>query len=37
MAGLCLNEAGGTAWFAHIGGFITGVIFNYLFKMVKIE
>ena len=34
---LGIQEAGGTAWFAHIGGFITGVIFNYLFKMVKIE
>ena len=34
---LGIEEAGGTAWFAHIGGFISGVIFNYLFKMIRIE
>ena len=40
MAGigtLGIEEAGGTAWFAHIGGFVSGVLFNYFFKMVKIE
>ena len=34
---LGIEEAGGTAWFAHIGGFISGVLFNYLFKMIRIE
>ena len=34
---LGIEEAGGTAWFAHIGGFVSGVLFNYLFKMVRIE
>ena len=40
MAGigtLGIEEAGGTAWFAHIGGFVSGVLLNYFFKMVKIE
>ena len=34
---LGIKESGGTAWFAHIGGFISGVLFNYLFKKIKIE
>lgn len=34
---LGIEQAGGTAWFAHIGGFISGVLFNYLFKIIKIE
>ena len=34
---LGIEQAGGTAWFAHIGGFISGVLFNYLFKMIRIE
>ena len=34
---LGIEQTGGTAWFAHIGGFISGVLFNYLFKIIKIE
>jgi len=34
---LGIEETGGTAWFAHIGGFISGVLFNYIFKMIRIE
>ena len=34
---LGIEQSGGTAWFAHIGGFISGVLFNYLFKIIKIE
>ena len=34
---LGIEESGGTAWFAHIGGFISGVLFNYLFKKIRIE
>ena len=30
---LGIEQTGGTAWFAHIGGFISGVLFNYLFKI----
>ena len=28
---LGIEQTGGTAWFAHIGGFISGVLLNYLF------
>ena len=34
---LGIEQTGGTAWFAHIGVFISGVLFNYLFKIIKIE
>ena len=34
---LGIEQTGGTAWFAHIGGFISGVLFNYFFKIIKIE
>ena len=34
---LGIEQTGGTAWFAHIGGFISGVLFNYLFKIIRIE
>ena len=34
---LGIEESGGTAWFAHIGGFISGALFNYLFKKIRIE
>ena len=34
---LGIEQTGGTAWFAHIGGFISGVLFNYLFKKIRIE
>ena len=33
---LGIEQTGGTAWFAHIGGFISGVLFNYLFKIINI-
>ena len=31
------NSGGGVAWFAHIGGFITGVLLERFFKFVRIE
>ncbi len=34
---LSLDSAGGVAWFAHIGGFIAGVGFNYIFQHIKIK
>ena len=34
---LGIEQTCGTAWFAHIGGFISGVLFYYLFKIIKIE
>ncbi len=34
---LSLDTAGGVAWFAHIGGFIAGVGFNYIFQHIKIK
>ena len=36
MGALGLDTTGGVAWFAHIGGFITGVILNQAFKIIKI-
>ena len=33
---LGIEQTGGTAWFAHIGGFITGIMLNQAFKLVKI-
>ena len=34
---LGINTTGGVAWFAHIGGFVTGVLLDRLFKMVRFE
>lgn len=34
---LGLDTTGGVAWFAHIGGFIAGVGFNYIFQQIKIK
>jgi len=34
---LGLDTTGGVAWFAHIGGFIAGVGFNYIFQRIKIK
>ena len=36
MGTLGLDTTGGVAWFAHIGGFITGIMLNQAFKLVKI-
>lgn len=34
---LGIDTTGGVAWFAHIGGFIAGVGFNYIFQKIKIK
>ena len=34
---LGLEETGGTAWFAHLGGFVSGVVLNQIFKQIRIE
>ena len=34
---LGLDTTGGVAWFAHIGGFIAGVGFNYVFQQIKFK
>ncbi|MFQ6677864.1 MAG: rhomboid family intramembrane serine protease [Fidelibacterota bacterium] len=34
---LGLDTTGGVAWFAHIGGFIAGVGFNYIFQQIRIK
>ena len=34
---LGLDTTGGVAWFAHIGGFISGVGFNYVFQQIKFK
>ncbi len=34
---LGINTTGGVAWFAHIGGFIAGVGFNFIFQQIKIK
>ena len=34
---LGLEETGGTAWFAHLGGFVSGVVLNQVFKQIRIE
>ena len=31
------NTGGGVAWFAHIGGFITGVLLERFFKYVRLK
>ena len=36
MGSLGLDTTGGVAWFAHIGGFITGIMLNQAFKLDKI-
>ena len=32
-----IEETGGTAWFAHLGGFVSGVVLNQIFKQIRIE
>ena len=34
---LGVEETGGTAWFAHLGGFVSGVVLNQIFKQIRIE
>lgn len=34
---LNLDTTGGVAWFAHIGGFIAGVGFNFIFQHIKFK
>ncbi len=37
LGSLGINTTGGVAWFAHIGGFVTGVLVDRLFKMLRFE
>lgn len=37
MGALGLDTTGGVAWFAHIGGFIAGIILNQAFKLIQIK
>ena len=34
---LGVEQTGGTAWFAHLGGFVSGVVLNQIFKQIRIE
>lgn len=34
---LGLDTTGGVAWFAHVGGFIAGIGFNYAFQYIRIK
>ena len=34
---LGIEQTGGTAWFAHLGGFVSGVVLNQIFKQIRIE
>ena len=34
---LGIEETGGTAWFAHLGGFVSGVVLNQAFKQIRID
>ena len=34
---LGIEETGGTAWFAHLGGFVSGVVLNQVFKKIRME
>ncbi|NOZ03655.1 MAG: rhomboid family intramembrane serine protease [FCB group bacterium] len=37
LGSLGLNTTGGVAWFAHIGGFMSGILLNKLFRSIRIE
>ena len=37
LGSLGFNTTGGVAWFAHIGGFIAGIMLNQAFKHVRLE
>ena len=34
---LGIEETGGTAWFAHLGGFVSGLALNQVFKQIRVE
>ncbi len=37
LGSIGLNTTGGVAWFAHIGGFVTGVVLDQIFRRVRYE
>ena len=37
LGSLGFNTTGGVAWFAHIGGFIAGIMLNQAFKHIRLE
>jgi len=37
MGSLGLDTTGGVAWFAHVGGFITGIMLHQAFKLIRLE
>lgn len=37
LGSLSMVKSGGVAWFAHIGGFVVGVLFERIFKFVRIK
>ena len=37
LGSLGFDTTGGVAWFAHIGGFISGVMLNQAFKHIRLE
>ena len=37
MGALGINTTGGIAWFAHIGGFLTGILLDRIFRTVRFE
>ncbi|MEE8334993.1 MAG: rhomboid family intramembrane serine protease [Candidatus Neomarinimicrobiota bacterium] len=37
LGSLGFDTTGGVAWFAHIGGFIAGIIIQHLFKIIKLK
>ena len=37
LGSLGFDTTGGVAWFAHIGGFISGVVLNQAFKHIRLE
>ena len=37
LGSLGLDTTGGVAWFAHVGGFITGIMLHQAFKLIRLE
>jgi len=37
MGTLGLDTTGGVAWFAHVGGFIAGIMLHQAFKLIRFE
>ena len=37
MGALGINTTGGIAWFAHIGGFLTGILLDRIFRTIRFE